>query len=369
MNNSKPKVSIIIPIYKTVKNLRNCLNCLINQSLDDIEIICIDSNLEKLTSKIIKTFQKTDKRILYYKLEKFEFVNIVNVILSMSSGEYISILDSQDYVNSDTYNTLYSIAKKNDIDIVKSDYTIVSNSSQKKQALKYVSVCKNNNYYEKLLHPKKDRDIFSSLPNLWAGIYKFELLQKIDVKNVNSFNLFYNNVGLWFQLLSLANSVFFVKKSYYFHKHEQKTKYTATLENFVFLRDEYSYIYNFLDANKSLKNIFINQYFEQKFLDYLKFYDNLVEQQKLAFLKILSLELSDDIAIKNIDIANFPNEWISDTALRIVDNYEMFYYEDTIYKLNKKLDDANHRLSIVKTSKENILGRKIANFIKRKINR
>ena len=130
------------------------------------------------------------------------------------------------------------------------------------------------------------------------------------------------------------------------------------------MNDEYAFIYEFLEKNKELKNLFINQYFEKKFFNYLYNYGRISNEYKLQFLERFSNELKEDIT-NGIDIARFNNSWISDMAMRIIDDYRVFYYEDTIYRLRLELEQSKSRLDALRPSRELTLGRKITSFIKR----
>ena len=92
-------------------------------------------------------------------------------------------------------------------------------------------------------------------------------------------------------------------------------------------------------------------------------YERIAEQYKLEYLERFSRELKEIQKAKEIDLAKIPDNWIASMALRIADDYKRFYYEDTIWKLKKRLENAQERLNRVKNSNEMIVGRRNADRI------
>jgi glycosyltransferase involved in cell wall biosynthesis len=114
------KVSIIVPIYNVEPYLRRSLNSLINQTLRDIEIICInDCSLDKSLG-ILKKYAQKDYRIKIIDLKKNQGVSVArNSGMKIAKGEYIGFCDPDDYVDLDFYEKLYKLAKDKNSDIAK----------------------------------------------------------------------------------------------------------------------------------------------------------------------------------------------------------------------------------------------------------
>ena len=114
-----PKVSVILPIYNVEKYLRKCLDSVINQTLKDIEIICVNDRSTDECENIILEYAKKDGRIKIINNEKNCGIGFSrNIGISESSGEYISFIDSDDYIEKDYIEILYNTAIKNEADIV-----------------------------------------------------------------------------------------------------------------------------------------------------------------------------------------------------------------------------------------------------------
>ena len=114
------KVSIIVPCYNTSKYLKSCLDSLINQTLKDIEIILINDGSTDNSNEIITSYN--DKRIKYVNKENEGIGKSRNKGIELAKGEYLSFIDSDDYVTLDFCEKMYNKAKKDNCDIVICDY-------------------------------------------------------------------------------------------------------------------------------------------------------------------------------------------------------------------------------------------------------
>ncbi len=111
------KVSVIVPIYNAEKYLEQCLDSIVNQTLKDIEIILIDDGSTDGSAEICKNYL-SDSRITYYHKENAGAVMARRDGIGLATGEYIGFVDSDDWVETSMYETMYTQAKKNNADIV-----------------------------------------------------------------------------------------------------------------------------------------------------------------------------------------------------------------------------------------------------------
>lgn len=111
------KISIIVPVYNTEKFLEKCLNSLINQTLKDIEIICINDGSTDNSLQILKKFANKDKRIQIINQTNSGPSIARNIGIKKAKGEYIGFVDSDDWVDSNFFEQLYVNVKKNNADI------------------------------------------------------------------------------------------------------------------------------------------------------------------------------------------------------------------------------------------------------------
>ncbi len=122
---SHPKVSIIVPVYNTEKYLKRCLDSLLRQTLEDIEIIIVDDGSKEPCSRLCDQLSETDSRIkVIHKLNGgLGFAR--NTGIEAATGEYVGFVDSDDYIEPVMYEKLYKAADAYNADLVLSGFCFV----------------------------------------------------------------------------------------------------------------------------------------------------------------------------------------------------------------------------------------------------
>ena len=151
---NSPKVSVIVPVYNVEKYLKQCLDSLINQSLEDIEIICVNDCSPDNSLDILHEYADKDERIKVFSTEKNMGLSAArNLGLNHASGEYVDFVDSDDWLDLDTFKECYDFAKSNDIDLLM--YQLINYDDEKGEFFE-------TDYYNlKDIDSKYDNEIFN----------------------------------------------------------------------------------------------------------------------------------------------------------------------------------------------------------------
>lgn len=112
------KISVIVPVYNTENYLRECLDSILNQTFEDIEIICINDGSTDSSLDILKEYEKSDKRISVVCQPNSGLSITRNNGIKLAKGEYIYFIDSDDYLELTALEELYGISKENNLDIL-----------------------------------------------------------------------------------------------------------------------------------------------------------------------------------------------------------------------------------------------------------
>lgn len=118
----RPQISIIIPVYNAEKYLRKCLNSIIKQTFKDVEIICVNDGSTDSSLKILKEYAGKYNRVLVIDQKNAGSSRARNKGIRAAYGEYISFVDSDNWVDTDFYEILHKRAKEKNADIVRAPY-------------------------------------------------------------------------------------------------------------------------------------------------------------------------------------------------------------------------------------------------------
>lgn len=127
------KVSIIVPIFNTEKYIEKCLNSLVNQTLHDIEIICVNDGSTDNSMITVRRLAVRDSRIKIIEQQNLKQGAARNNGMKIATGEYIGFVDSDDWIDLDYYEKLYTAAKKYNTDIALATNIRVGRRKSKKR--------------------------------------------------------------------------------------------------------------------------------------------------------------------------------------------------------------------------------------------
>ncbi len=360
----KVLVSIIVPIYNVEKYVAECVKSCQKQTLKNIEIICVDDGSTDNSLAVVNSMAKKDPRIKCITKKNSGYGNTMNVGFDNAKGEYIIIAESDDYIEPDMCEFLYNKASNYKLDIVKSDYYTFTTTNGKKKTM-YESTCGDPKFYNKILFPKKDKEIFVFQMNTWTGIYNTEFIRKNNIRHNETPGASYQDNGFWFQTLTLVKSIMFVDRAFYHYRQDNPNSSINSKGKVFCMNEEYAFIHDFMIKNNQVKENFMFEFFRKKFFNYMHTYSRIAEEYKLLFLKKFSEELKQTQKSGEINIEKIPDKWLNEMAVRIMDDYKLFYYEDTIYRLEMQLKNAHERLDMLNNSNEFVKGRATADKIRK----
>lgn len=242
------KVSIIIPIYNVEAYLEQCLNSAINQSLNDIEIICINNGASDIEQNILKKCANKNSKIKIINFENNQgYGKAVNEGIKSAQGEYISILESDDYIDDNMLEFLYNKAKENDVDIIKSAYKAFDNFSEK-------SYLNNLNIPEDRIFNINDFPVLlSKHPSIWSCLYKRSFLIENDIFFIEERGTGWVDNHFSVKSLVLAKKIQYIKDAFYHYRVEQQNSSSSLRDGLDIPYKASLQVHKFLNE-RSIKN-------------------------------------------------------------------------------------------------------------------
>lgn len=254
------KVSIIIPVYNAEKYLKKCIDSVLSQTLKEIEIILVDDGSIDDSTNILNDYAKNHKNIKVIHQQNSGPAIARNAGMEIATGEYIGFIDSDDYVSSDMYETLYNAATINNVDIVISDYYTVKKDNIIPSAhFKFPSnqVIAKDDILKLITNANESRILWFG----WKGIYKRNIIQSQKII-YPLLKLGEETVFLLDCFLS-ANSMYYIDKPFYYYEQtpnsltriKHKKNLLSQLEGLYFAKKEI-----YLKHNYTLYNNDLNAY-------------------------------------------------------------------------------------------------------------
>lgn len=208
---NKPLVSIIVPVYNTKRYLNKCIDSILNQTLKNIEIICVDDGSNDGSAEILDNYAQEDNRLRIIHKSHAGLVAARRDGVFAAQSRYIGFVDSDDWIETQMYEELYEFIEREGVDCVFSDIYMESLEPY----IKHNGFCKNIYKEEELVEVYShllDYDFCS--PHTVAKIYKRDILRTTCI-GIDERIHFGEDDCLVYSYLIECRSIGFIKKAYY----------------------------------------------------------------------------------------------------------------------------------------------------------
>ncbi len=245
----KTDVSVIIPSYNVVSYIVQCLESVRNQTLENIEIICVDAKSTDGTLELIQDYAKKDSRFKVLISEKKSYGYQMNLGISIASGKYIGIVESDDWADTHMFEKLFIQAEKMSAEIVKANYYQYSTEHGIKD--EYYEIFRNLPYNE-IIDPDQFRNILLMSPSIWTGIYKKSFLNENDIYFLESPGASFQDTGFIIKCLICASRILLLKEAYLHYRVDNVHSSVKSESKVYCVCDEFYEVERFLNEKPEL---------------------------------------------------------------------------------------------------------------------
>ncbi len=307
---NRPKVSIILPSLNVVSYIRECVESVLNQTLKDIEIICVDAGSTDGTLEILREFEAKDSRVKVLISDVKSYGHQMNMGFDAAHGEYLGIVETDDWVVPSMYRDLYKIVKKNELDFIKSDFYRFKYKNGK-LTKDYNRLSNDSSFYNRVLVPGEETQTFKFIMNTWSGIYRLDFLRQWNIRHNETLGASYQDNGFWFMTFCRAERAMFVDRPYYMNRRDNPNSSVFSTSKVYCMRDEYDYIRSQIEADPEALGRFLPLCNYFRFCGY---YYNTVErispELRRLFLEYFSEEFRALADANELERSLFSNrEW------------------------------------------------------------
>ena len=317
-----PKVSIVIPTYNVESYLRECLDSVVNQTLKDIEIICVNDGSTDNSLQIIQEYAAKDDRIKVIDKPNSGYGHSMNVGIDNATGEYLGIVEPDDYITLNMYETLYNKAKELDLDFIKSDFCRFVGDSENRK-FTYNRLDRTGNYYNKIVNIQDDLKPFNFIMNTWSGIYNLSFLRKYNIRHNETPGASFQDNGFWFQTFMNSTKAYFLDQPFYMNRRDNPNSSVKNKAKVYCMCEEYDYIRNIIDKNSDFGK-FIPVYQYKRYCNYLFTLNRIDKKFKKEFIKKFSKDFKLAMQNNEIDKSLFGDREYQNLEL-IINNSDKFY--------------------------------------------
>jgi len=279
-----PKVSVIIPTYNVKNYIAQCLKSVQEQTLRELEILIGDGGSEDGTLEFLQHAAKQDSRIVILSKKGSGYGQSVNECMDAAKGEYIGIVESDDFVDTSMLERLYAQACKHNADIVKSDYYCFFDDANGKQRTWKIKTALSGKDYHRVFTPSEETRTFRFGMNTWCGIYRRTFLNEHHIRHNQTPGGSYQDNGFWFQSFALAERVVFVPEAFYYYRQDNPNSSIHSPGKVFAICDEYAFIRQNMSSRSQWTPNVEKAYWLAMFGAYMFSLNRVGDEFKLPFL-------------------------------------------------------------------------------------
>lgn len=281
------KISVIVPVYNVERFLRECLDSLVNQTLKELEFICVNDGSTDGSLAILEEYAAKDDRFVIIS-QKNQGQGIArNNALEIARGEYIAFVDPDDWIELNVFEVLYDKFVKTGVDVIYFDYDIYSEAGKLRSKREFKNLVKRDFHYS-----IKNGDIFNwhDIPKknltmtvcIWDKAYKTDFIKKNNIKfapnTMGEDHIFSLSANL------LADKILYINRHFYHYRTRKGSAINkASDENFCIFNNV-RLLKEFLVSN-NLYAEYEKVFKEYEIRCYLWHYRNIPENSIERYLK------------------------------------------------------------------------------------
>ena len=326
MEKSNPKVSIIVPVYNVEKYLHRCMDSLINQTLKDIEIIAVNDGSTDSSLSILREYEKKDTRVIVINKKNGGLSSARNEGMKYTSGDYITFVDSDDWLDINSLEEMYKTSVNYNCDLVMCSYSreYTDKSKPKKFNLEKVTVyneqeCKD--LHRRIVGPIGNElgnpEHNDSLVTAWGKLYKSSIIKDNNIEFIDTSII--GTEDCLFNVYAFGNvkKAVFLNESFYKYWKENANSLTAVHKKNLNKRwmTMYAYIREYIDEN-NLEDYFYTALDNRIAMSILGLglnecnKDNKISTfKKISNLRNMLKEDTMHNSLNKLDLSKFPAHW------------------------------------------------------------
>lgn len=236
---------MIVPIYNVEKYLRQCIDSIVNQTLKDLEIILINDGSKDSSLEIIKEYASKDPRIVVIDKPNSGYGHSMNLGLEKATGKYVGIVESDDWIEPDMFEVLYSLSEGNGLDISRSEFYFYSTEDGEKNRISETAYVP----HDRVIAPCDERSVFMQQPSIWANLYLRSFLEDNGIRFLETPGASYQDTAFSFKVYACASRFEMIGRAFYHYRIDGGSSSFQNTTKVYCICDEYAEIWKYVRSH------------------------------------------------------------------------------------------------------------------------
>lgn len=240
------EISILVPVFNVETYLEACLDSILAQTFTDFEVICMDDGSTDRSGDILDAYAMKDARIRVIHKDNSGYGHTMNMAMQLATGRYIGIVESDDTIETDMFQSLYHAVTDYNLDFVKADFNTMWNNKDGTICKEYLNLTDDFKMYNRVLNPNIEFDSYLLKKFTWNALYKKDFLLKNNIKYNETPGASFQDNGFCFQTFYWAKRVMFLNRAVYNYRQDNVLSSVHDRQKVYAMKIEFDFIRNFM---------------------------------------------------------------------------------------------------------------------------
>ena len=286
-------ISILVPVFNVEKYLRQCLDSIQSQTFKNFEVICINDGSTDTSLAILEDYAQQDTRFRIINKPNSGYGHSMNIGLGQCNGEYIGIVESDDYIEPTMFETLYHLAKTQNLDVARCNYYCFTQHDKFKQDLHYIPV-------DTVVRPLDEAAIFYQAPSIWVNLYRKEFLNQNNIRFLETPGASYQDTSFSFKVYAYCQRFMFIDQPLLNYRTDSANSSINNKDKVFCVCAEYDEILSFAKQHEQIYQRLKYHIPMLRFGAYSWNYSRIHPKYRMGFLKAWGNTITDDVLAERI---------------------------------------------------------------------
>lgn len=297
-----PAITVLVPIYNVERYLDECLASLAEQDFGDFEVICLNDGSTDGSRAIIQRYIDADPRFTVIDKENSGYGDSMNRGLAAARGEYVGILESDDFLEPNGLGALHAAAERYDADVVKANFWLYWSTPTERNEFHeafMVADC------DKVIDPADETKVFHAKPSIWSALYRRSFLMENGIDFLPTPGASFQDLSFTFKVWACAKRVVFLYRPYVHYRQDNENSSVNSMGKVDAVFNEYAEIGRWLEARPELAEKFATVKAKMMYDSCIWNYERVAEKHKLELLTMTRDAFLAEQRAGHVDIRDF----------------------------------------------------------------